>query len=73
MLNWVTGMSERGSRYHRHQLPQRAVADHDAGGMGRGMAEKPLELLRGFSRSVPTTSFLLDLFRKARLGLDGVL
>ena len=31
---------------HRHELGQRPVADHDAGGVGRGVAVKPFELER---------------------------
>ena len=46
MLNWVTGMQRFRIAIERHQLGQRPVADHDAGGMGRGVAVQPFELLR---------------------------
>ena len=42
----VTGMSERGSRYIGTSSVQRPLADHDAGGVGRGVAVEPLELHR---------------------------
>ena len=46
MLNWVTGMSDFGSRYSGTSSLERPVADHDAGGVGRGVADQALELLR---------------------------
>jgi hypothetical protein len=46
MLNWVTGMSERGSRYSGTSSIQRPVADHHAGGVGRGVAVEPFQLER---------------------------
>ncbi len=39
----------------RHQFGERTVADHDAGGVGRGMARQALELARDSRRRARTT------------------
>ena len=46
MLNWVTGISRFRIAIERHHLGQRPLADHDAGGVGRGVAVQAFELLR---------------------------
>ena len=56
----------------RHQLDQRPVADHDAGGVGRGVAVQALELQRDLQqaahRLVPVAHLL-----QPRLALDRLL
>ena len=47
MLNWVAGsIVAVGIAVERHQLVQRPVADHHAGGVGRGVAVEAFELQR---------------------------
>jgi hypothetical protein len=69
MLNCVTGMSERGSRYIGTSSVERPVADDDAGGVGRGVAVEAFELLGDVKQGLDDR-LLLDLLGKARLALD---
>ena len=46
MLNWVAGNVRARILVERRQLGQRPVADHHAGGVGRGVAVQPLQLQR---------------------------
>ena len=43
LANWVTMRPRRGRAEARHVLPQRLVADDDAGGVHAGVAVQPLE------------------------------
>ncbi len=54
---------------HRHQFRQRPVADHDAGGVRRGVPVEALELLRHAEQG-RDDRLLLGLLGKARLALD---
>ncbi len=54
----------------RHQLGQRPVADHDAGGVGRGVAVQAFELLRDVE-GAPHHRIAVALGLQARLVLDG--
>ena len=53
----------------RHQLIERTVADHDARGVRRGVAIKPLELHRDGEQPVDDRLLLARLF-EARLAFD---
>ena len=46
LSNWVTMLARRRPRKHGHVLPQRLIADHDAGGVHAGVAVQALERLR---------------------------
>ena len=56
----------------RHQLLERPVADHDAGGVGRGVAVQPLELL-GDVEHARDDRLLGDRRLQLRLALDRLL
>ena len=53
----------------RHQLGQRPVADHDAGGVGRGVAVQALELLRDVEGALDHR-IAVALGLQARLAVD---
>ena len=44
-LNCVIGKLELGIAIERHEFVERAVADHHAGGVRRGVPVEPLQLL----------------------------
>ena len=54
---------------HRHEFRQRPVADDDAGGVRRGVAVEPFQLLRHVEQRLDDR-LLLGLLGKARLALD---
>ncbi len=56
----------------RHQLVQRPLADHDAGGVGRGVAVQAFELLRDVE-GAPHHRIAVALGLQARLVVDGAL
>ncbi len=62
----VTSTSERGSLVERHQLDQRPVADHHAGGVGASVAVQPLQLQRDLASAAPTCSSLVAQSRSCR-------
>ncbi len=54
---------------HRHQLAQRPVADHDAGGVGRGVARQTFEALRNVECACDHRIFVAECLQ-LRLALD---
>ncbi len=69
-LNWVTGMLDLRIAVERHQLVQRPVADHHAGGVRRGVAIKPFELL-GDLKQAGDQRIVVALLLQLRLAVDG--
>ena len=71
-LNWVSGKLDSRIAVERHQLVERPVADHHAGGVGRGVAIEALELLARFRAGVATIGSLSRASCSLRLAVDGL-